>query len=115
VILKEWFIMSCSLRTKPGMPPNTASNSIDLRKAVQQKRSELVNKRGVIFHNDNARSHTSLHTCEKLLEFSWDVLPHPPDFAPSDYHFFRSLQNFLDEKYFPNPNAIKIHLQWFFA
>jgi len=72
----------------------------------------------MIYHHDNVRSHTSLRTREKLFEFSLDVLPHPPyspDLATSDYHLFRSLQNFLDRKNFLNPDATKIHLEQFFA
>ncbi|KOX76579.1 Histone-lysine N-methyltransferase SETMAR [Melipona quadrifasciata] len=33
---------------------------------------------------------------QKLLQFDWDVLPHPPyslDLAPSDYYLFLSLKN----------------------
>ncbi|EZA57614.1 Histone-lysine N-methyltransferase SETMAR, partial [Ooceraea biroi] len=58
----------------------------------------LVNRKGVLFHQDNARPHTSLTIRTKLLQLGWDVLPHPaysPDIAPSDYYLFRSLQNFL--------------------
>ncbi|KOX70155.1 Histone-lysine N-methyltransferase SETMAR, partial [Melipona quadrifasciata] len=35
---------------------------------------------------------------QKLLQFDWDVLPHPPyspDLAPSDYYLFLSLKNSL--------------------
>jgi len=89
-----------------------------LRDVVQQKHPELVNRKSVIFYHDNARSHTPLRTREKLLEISWGVLLHPsysPDLAPSNYHLFRSLQNSLDEKNFPNLDAIKIHLERFFV
>jgi len=75
-----------------------------LREVVQQKRPKLINRRDVTFHHDNARPYTSLRTREKLLEFSWDVLPHPPyssKLAPSDYHLFHSFQNSLDRKKFP--------------
>ncbi|KAJ0178716.1 hypothetical protein K1T71_005491 [Dendrolimus kikuchii] len=37
-------------------------------------------------------------TQQKLREFGWEVLMHPPyspDLAPSDFHLFRSLQNSL--------------------
>ncbi|GFV25186.1 histone-lysine N-methyltransferase SETMAR [Trichonephila clavipes] len=68
-----------------------------LKDALQQERSELNNRKGVVFHQDNARPHTSLVTRQKLLQLEWDTMPHPlysPDLAPSDYYLFRSLQNF---------------------
>jgi len=68
--------------------------------AIDEKRPELSNRHGVVFHQDNARFHVSLTTRQKLLQFDWDVLPHPPyslDIA-SDFHLFRSLQNSLIEK-----------------
>jgi len=69
---------------------------VRLREAFQQKRPEFANRRGVIFHHDNARPHTSLCNREKLLEFPCDVLPHPlysPDssglsFLPLSSKFF---------------------------
>ncbi|GFS72400.1 histone-lysine N-methyltransferase SETMAR [Trichonephila clavipes] len=86
------------------LPDNTTINSevychqLDkLNDALQQKRSELINRKGVVFHQDNARPHTSLVTRQKLLQLEWDTMPHPPyspDLAPSDYYLFRSLQNF---------------------
>ncbi|KAJ0184087.1 hypothetical protein K1T71_000510 [Dendrolimus kikuchii] len=69
-----------------------------LKQKVERKRPELINRRGVVFHHDNARPHTSLVTQQKSREFGWEVLMHPsysPDLAPSDFHLFRSLQNFL--------------------
>ncbi|GFV43235.1 histone-lysine N-methyltransferase SETMAR [Trichonephila clavipes] len=61
---------------------------------------ELANRRGVVFHQDNARSHTSVVTRQNLWELGWEVLMHPPyspDLAPSDYPLFLALQNFLSE------------------
>ncbi|GFX23487.1 histone-lysine N-methyltransferase SETMAR [Trichonephila clavipes] len=85
------------------LPPNrTISSDVyieqltKLNNAVEEKRPESTNRKGVVFHHDNARPHTSLVTRQKLLELGWDVLPHPPyspDLAPSDYCLFRSLQN----------------------
>ena len=49
-----------------------------LNDAVEEKRPELTNRKGVVFHHDDARPHTSLATRQKLLELGWDVLPHPP-------------------------------------
>ena len=66
----------------------------------------------------SAMQMTSLATRQKLLELGWDVLPHPPyspDLAPSDYHLFRSLQNFLNERKFQDDNEVKTELEQFFA
>lgn len=89
-----------------------------LKEAVAQKRPELARRRGVVFHHDNARPHTSLATCKHLHEFSWDILPHPPyspDIAPSDYHLFRALQHSLTGQRFNNEDEVKRHLDAFFA
>ncbi|GFT29297.1 histone-lysine N-methyltransferase SETMAR [Trichonephila clavipes] len=50
---------------------------------------------------DNAKPHTSVVTHQKLWELGWKVLMYPPfipDLAPSDYHLFLALQNFLRDK-----------------
>ncbi|EZA54736.1 Histone-lysine N-methyltransferase SETMAR [Ooceraea biroi] len=83
-----------------------------------EKCPELANRKGVVFHQDNARPHVSLTIRQKLLEFGWDVLPHSPyspDIAPSDFHLFRSLQNSLSGKNFNSLIDIKNHLEEFFA
>ena len=69
------------------LPPNRTINSVvyieqltKLNNAVEEKRPELTNRKGVVFHHDsiNAKPHTPLVTRQKLLELGWDVLPHPP-------------------------------------
>jgi len=89
-----------------------------LNAAVKEKRPELVNRKGVVFHHDNARPYTSLVTRQKLLDLGWEVMLHPPyspDLAPSDYHLFRSLQNSLNGKTFNDDDAVKSYLVQFFA
>ena len=87
-------------------------------KEIKEKRPELATCRGVNFHQDNARPHTSLVTRRKLLELGWEVMPYPPyspDLAPSDYHLFCSLQNHLNGKTFDLNEAVKNELIQFFA
>ncbi|GFX37840.1 transposase [Trichonephila clavipes] len=57
----------------------------------------MANRRGAVFHQDNAGTHTSVVTHHNL----WEILLHPPyspDPAPSDYQLFLALQNFLSDK-----------------
>jgi len=78
---------------------------------IKEKRPKLINRKGIVFHYDNARPHTSLMTRQKLRKLGWEVLMHSPyslDLAPSDYHLFRYLQNSLDEKHWPIKELPKI-------
>ncbi|XP_078038121.1 histone-lysine N-methyltransferase SETMAR-like [Augochlora pura] len=57
--------------------------------AIDQKRprENWPRGRGVVFHQDNARPHTSIVSRQKIQELGWDVLMHPPyspDLAPND-------------------------------
>ncbi|GFY00847.1 putative DD34D transposase [Trichonephila clavipes] len=44
-----------------------------LKLVIDQKRPELANRSGVVFHQDNARPHTSVVTHQKLWELDWKV------------------------------------------
>ena len=78
-----------------------------LKAALNKNRLELVNRKCIIFHQDNTRPHVSLMTRQKLLQLGWEVLIHrlySPDIAPLDFHFFQSLQNSLNGK---NVNSLE--------
>ena len=80
-----------------------------LKAALEKNHPELVNRKGIIFHEDNTRPHASLMTRQNLLQLSWEILihlPYSPDIAPSDFHLFRSLQNFLNGKNFHFPGRL---------
>ncbi|CAF0886731.1 unnamed protein product [Adineta ricciae] len=67
----------------------------------------------IYFPHDNARPHVAKLTHKKLLKLEWITLPHPsysPDLAPTDYHFFRSLSNYLGEKKFDDENDLRAEL-----
>ena len=107
------------------LPENQTMNSnkycsqLDqLKAALDEKRPELVNRKGIIFHQHNTRLHVSLMTRQKLLQLGWEVLiypPYSPDIAPSDFHLFQSLQNSLNGKNFNSLEDCKRHLEQFFA
>ena len=83
---------------------NKYCSQLDQLKAVlDEKHLELVNRKCIIFHYDNARPHVSLMTMQKLLQLGWEVLihlPYSPDIATLDFHLFQSLQNSLNGKRF---------------
>lgn len=71
----------------------------------------------IYFLHDNARPHIAKSTRQKLLDFGWEILPHPPyspDLAPSDYHLFRSLSNSLRNKIFEKEDQVKTYLETYF-
>ena len=65
------------------------SQSDQLKAAVDEKHSELFNRKYIIFHQDNERLHVSLMTRQKLLSLTEVLihLPYFPDITPSDVHF----------------------------
>ena len=77
----------------------------------------LQHKKIAILH-DNARPHTAKATWNKLVELGWEVLAHPPyspDLAPSDYHLFRALKNFLRGKSYGDRKQLEGDLGQFFS
>ncbi|CAK9829695.1 Histone-lysine N-methyltransferase SETMAR [Anthophora retusa] len=88
-----------------------------VQEKLHEKRPALVNRNNVILLHDDARPHTARVTQEKILELGWSVLPHPPyspDLAPTDYHLFCSLQNFLNGKTFNSEEQVSQAVENFF-
>jgi hypothetical protein len=57
----------------------------------------------------NARLHTAARTRALLEHFSWELLdhlPYSPDLAPSDYHLFIYLKNWLGSQCFINTEEL---------
>jgi hypothetical protein len=53
---------------------------------------------GLEFLRDNARPHTAACTGALLGHFNWELFDHPPDspdLAPSSYHLFTNMKNWL--------------------
>ena len=69
--------------------------------------------RGLVLHN-NARVAQSTH--QRLNKLGCEVLPHLPyshDHSPTNYHFFKHLDNFLQGKHFHNQEAAENAFQEF--
>lgn len=72
-----------------------------LKKAFAQMRLALINGRGIVFHQDNARKPTSIVTRQMLRELVWEVLMHPSYnlyLSLSYYHLFLDMANDLTGK-----------------
>ncbi|XP_014609810.1 PREDICTED: histone-lysine N-methyltransferase SETMAR-like [Polistes canadensis] len=88
-----------------------------VQEKLNEKRPALVNRKNIILLHDNVRSHTAKVTQEKILELGWSVLPHPPyspDLAPTNYHLFSSLKNFLNGKTFKSEEQVNQAVENFF-
>ena len=62
-----------------------------------------MQKKKLLFHQDNALCHKSMKTMVKLNELRFELLshaPYSPDLAPSDYWLFADLKNMHQGKRF---------------
>ena len=72
------------------------SQSDQLKAVLDNKPGELVSRKHISFHQDNARPQACLLTRQKLWQLGWEVPIHSlysPDIVPADFHWFQSLQN----------------------
>lgn len=77
---------------------------------LRQKQPALVNRKGPILLQDNARPHVARMTLQKLHHLGYELLSHPaysPDLSPTDFHFFRSLTVHLNGKRFVDQQALE--------
>lgn len=77
----------------------------------------LCNRQGPILLQDNARPHVSVKTIQKLSDMKYELLRHPPyspDLAPSDFHLFKHLAQFLQGQVFTNQEDLKNTVRQFF-
>ncbi|KAF6212895.1 hypothetical protein GE061_010605 [Apolygus lucorum] len=87
---------------------NAYCETLTKLKKKDKRRGMLT--RGVSLLYDNARPHTARVTQDLLVRFGWDVINHPPyspDLAPSDFHLFTKLKEFLGGKRFSSDEEVK--------
>jgi histone-lysine N-methyltransferase SETMAR len=82
-----------------------------LDEKIREKRPGLQKKK-IIFHQDNAPTHKSVLAMGKLRDMHYELLEHPsysPDLAPSDFYLFPKLKLFLaGQRYSSNQEAIAV-------
>lgn len=104
------------------LPPNTTVTGEIYCAQLERLKAKLDADRPkrdkVFFLHDNARPHVAKSVRKKLMEFGWELLPHPaysPDLAPSDYYLFRALSNSLRDIIFADRNELESYLDNFFS
>ncbi|EGI68665.1 Mariner Mos1 transposase, partial [Acromyrmex echinatior] len=63
----------------------------------------------ILYHHDNAPSHTSLKAMVKLDQLRFELVAHPPyspDLASSDYYLFPKLKRWLQGKKFTSNEEV---------
>lgn len=87
-----------------------------LRETIKEKRPGLLRKK-VLFHQDNARVHTSVESMAQIRDCGFELLPHPaysPDLAPSDFHLFPNLKKHLGGQKFSSNEEVEAAVGDFF-
>jgi hypothetical protein len=77
-------------------------NTKKTSEAIQNKRRGMV-KSGVVLPHNIPTPHTAARTRAPLEHFNWELFDQPcysPDCAPSDYHPFTYLKNWLGSQSF---------------
>ena len=84
----------------------------EMHRKMQCLQPALVNRVGPILLQDNAQLHTAQPTPQKLNELGYEVLPYvlySLDLSPTNYYFFKHLDNLLQGKCFPRVCGIPKH------
>ena len=82
-----------------------------------KKQPALVNRRQVLFFQDNARPHVAKMTLAKIAELNWEIMLHPPyspDLFPRDFLLFLSLDNHIKNRTFNIEDHLKMEVHNFF-
>ena len=76
-----------------------------------------MQKKKVLFHQDNAPCYKSMKTMIKLNKLSFELLPHPPyssDLAPSAYWLFADLKKMFQGKRFGSNEEVIAETEAYF-
>jgi len=85
---------------------------------LAKKEPAFVHRKGVLYHQDNAKPHTARMTLQVISSLGWELLRHPPyspDFAPSDYHLFLAMDNYMRNRQFKTRDEVENAVVQFFS
>ncbi|KAE9419248.1 hypothetical protein Angca_004837, partial [Angiostrongylus cantonensis] len=105
-VTARWSAVGLTHHSSPNLGEMiTAENScqqIDkMHSNLQRQQSALVSRKGPVLLHDDAQHHIAELSLQKLKELGYESSPRPrysPDVLPTDYHFFKLLDNFLQQK-----------------
>lgn len=106
-----------------GQHTNAALYCAQLERMTNQLRygpnkEHLAARKQWLLLHDNATAHTARQTVAKIEELKLWRIPHcanSPDKAPSDFHLFRSLKNYLRGKVFTCEQQLRSAIDTFFS
>src|SRR3954463_1923738 len=108
-----WDIQGLLLLDFP--PKGETINSARYQETLKKLTRSICRKRpylqDVILHHDNARPHTAQATTAAIAAKGWSVLSHPaysPDLAPSDFHLFGPLKDYLRGQKLDDDESVKV-------
>ena len=82
-----------------------------------KKKWPHMQKKKVLFHQDNAPCHKFMKWMVKLNELSFELLPHPPyspDLGPSNYWLFADSKKMLQGKRFCSNEEVIAETETYF-
>ena len=75
-----------------------AQQTDEMHQKLQLLQPASVNRKGPILLHNNAQVHVAQPMLQKFNELGYEVLlhlPYSPDLSPTNFHFFKHLNNFL--------------------
>ena len=79
------------------MGDTNLEDQADVHNQLSKIQLVLVNQQGPNLFHDNARSHVTRMTLQKLTDLGYETLPHPPnslDLSPTENHSIKYLDTF---------------------
>ena len=104
-LLPVWSTTAFWIPAKPLHVRSILNKSMKCTKNCNACSLSLANRMDPILLHDNTHLHVTQPMLQKLNELGYEVLPPlpcSPDLSPTDYHFFKHLDNFLQIKHFHN-------------